>query len=84
MFLHEKNPRLGRISLKNLSWNNNTVTEMEDTIDIRDFFFFFESQVWKTWWSSGWHTRFLPPKPPEVIDMLLLLVIPICYRAKKF
>lgn len=39
MFLHEKNPRLGRISLKNLSWNNNTVTEMEDTIDIRDFFF---------------------------------------------
>lgn len=41
MFLHEKNPRLGRISLKNLSWNNNTVTEMEDTIDIRDFFFFF-------------------------------------------
>ena len=40
MFLHEKNPRLGRISLKNLSWNNNTVTEMEDTIDIRDFFFF--------------------------------------------
>lgn len=26
---------------KNLSWNNNTVTEMEDTIDIRDFFFFF-------------------------------------------
>lgn len=85
MFLHEKNPRLGRISLKNLSWNNNTVTEMEDTIDIRDFFFFFfESQVWKTWWSSGWHTGFLPPKPPEVIDMLLLLVIPICYCAKKF
>ena len=41
MFLHEKNPRLGRISLKNLSWNNNTVTEMEGTIDIRDFFFFF-------------------------------------------
>ena len=41
MFLHEKNPRLGRISLKNLSWNNNTVTEMEDTIDIRDFFFVF-------------------------------------------
>lgn len=41
MFLHEKNPRLGRISLKNLSWNNNTVTEMEGTIDIRDSFFFF-------------------------------------------
>ena len=41
MFLHEKNPRLGRISLKNLSWNNNTVTEMEDTIDKRGFFFFF-------------------------------------------
>lgn len=41
MFLHEKNPRLGRISLKNQSWNNNTVTEMEGTIDIRDFFFFF-------------------------------------------
>ena len=41
MFLHEKNPRLGRISLKNLYWNNNTMTEMEDTIDFRVFFFFF-------------------------------------------